>query len=105
MFVRRIDINLKPNMLADFKRTVESEVLPLLKKQDGFLHQMTLVEPNTTKGFGLSLWKTRDAAENYNRTVYPQVMKTLERFFEGAPKVLHYEMAHSTLNLPLTANA
>jgi len=105
MFVRRIDVNLKPNTLADFKRTVETEVMPLLKKQEGFLHQMTMVEPNSTKGFGLSLWKTRDAAENYNRTIYPQVTKMLEKFFEGAPKVMHYEMAHSTLNVPLAANA
>ena len=106
MFVRRIDINLKPNVMPDFKRTMEGEVLPMLRKQEGFLHQMTFLRPETTQGFGLSMWKTKDAAETYNRTVYPQIMKTLERYFEGVPQVQNFEMTNSTLNLvPAVAKA
>jgi len=36
MFARNVSIHLKSNMLSDYTRTFEKEVLPLLRKQKGF---------------------------------------------------------------------
>ncbi len=36
MFARNVSIRLKPNMLSDYTRTFEKEILPLLRKQKGF---------------------------------------------------------------------
>ena len=35
MFVRNVSINLKPNTLTEFTRTMEKEIIPLLRKQKG----------------------------------------------------------------------
>ena len=36
MYARNVSIHLKPNMLSDYTRTFENDVLPLLRKQNGF---------------------------------------------------------------------
>jgi len=36
MFARNISIHLKSNMLSDYTRTFDKDVLPLLRKQNGF---------------------------------------------------------------------
>ena len=33
MFARNVSIHLKPNTLSDYTRTLENEILPLLRKQ------------------------------------------------------------------------
>ena len=45
MFVRNVSINLKPNTLTEFTRTMEKEVIPLLRKQKGFQDEITLSVP------------------------------------------------------------
>ena len=35
MFARSVTIRLKPNSIAEFNRTLENEILPLLRKQKG----------------------------------------------------------------------
>jgi len=42
MFARRISIHLKPNTLAEFTKTVENDIVPLLRKQPGFQDEITL---------------------------------------------------------------
>jgi hypothetical protein len=36
MFARNISIHLKSNMLSDYTRSFENDILPLLRKQKGF---------------------------------------------------------------------
>ena len=36
MFARNVSFHLKSNMLSDYTRTFEKDVLPLLRKQNGF---------------------------------------------------------------------
>ncbi len=36
MFARTVTVRLKNNMAAEFKKTLENEILPLLRKQRGF---------------------------------------------------------------------
>jgi len=38
-------MELRSNSRADFTRTIESEVLPLLRKQKGFQDEITFVDP------------------------------------------------------------
>ena len=45
MFARTVSIHLKSNMLSDYTRTFEKDVLPLLRKQKGFTDEMTLSNP------------------------------------------------------------
>jgi hypothetical protein len=49
MFARSISIRLKSNSVAEFTRLIETETLPLLRKQKGFRDEMTFVVPGARK--------------------------------------------------------
>ena len=98
MFTRRVSMQLKPNSHAEFTKTIEKDILPLLRKQNGFQDEITFVVPGGTEAFGISLWDKRENAEIYNRETYPEVTKILARVVEGTPKVETYEVANSTFH-------
>ena len=78
MFARTVSIHLKSNMLSDYAQTFEKEVLPLLRKQNGFKDEITLAGPGGVDVTAISLWENKTDAEAYNTNTYPQVLKTLE---------------------------
>jgi hypothetical protein len=73
-------------------------VLPLLRKQNGFKDEITLVVPGGVEALGISLWDRKESAEAYDRNTYPQVLKTMEKLIEGTPKVQSYEVCNSTIH-------
>ena len=77
MFARTVSIHLKSNMLSDYTRTFEKDILPLLRKQKGFRDEITLSNPSSLDAIAISLWETRADAEAYNTSTYPEVLKTL----------------------------
>ena len=97
MFARNVTVRLKSNMLSDYTRTFENEVLPLLRKQKGFKDEITLSNPGSQDVIAISLWENKKDADNYNTNAYPQVLKTLARFIEGTPQVHTFDVVTSTL--------
>ena len=98
MFARNVAIHLKSNMLSDYTRTFEKDVLPMLRKQNGFKDEITLSNPGSVDVIAISLWENRAAAEVYNTNTYPQVLKTFERMIDGIPKVQTFEAVTSTFH-------
>jgi hypothetical protein len=98
MFARSVSIHLKPNMLSDYTRTFEKDVLPLLRKQKGFKDEITLSNPSSLDAIAISLWENRADAEAYNTNTYPEVVKTLARMIDGTPKVQTFEAVTSTFH-------
>jgi heme-degrading monooxygenase HmoA len=98
MFARSVSIYLKPNMLSDYTRTFEKDVLPLLRKQKGFQDEITLSNPSSLDVIAISLWENRADAEAYNTNTYPEVVKTLARMIDGTPKVQTFEAVTSTFH-------
>ncbi len=98
MFARNVSIHLKSNMLSDFTRTFEKDILPLLRKQKGFRDEITLSNPSSLDVIAISLWETRADAEAYNTSTYPEVLKTFARMIDGTPKVQTFETVTSTFH-------
>ena len=98
MFARNVSIHLKSNMLSDYTRTFEKEVLPLLRKQNGFKDEITFASSGGTELTAISLWDNKANAEAYNTKAYPEVLKTLARFIEGTPKVQTGDIVNSTFH-------
>ena len=98
MFARRVTMHLKPNSVAEFTLRLEKEIIPLLRKQNGFQDEITFVGPGNTEAFGISLWDKAENAEAYNRGTYPEVVKLLARVVEGTPQVATYEVSNSTFH-------
>lgn len=98
MFARTVSIHLKSNMLSDYTRAFEKDILPLLRKQNGFMDEITFAGPGGVDVTAISLWENRADAEVYNTNTYPQVLKTLARFIEGTPKVQTSDVVNSTFH-------
>ena len=98
MFARNVTLHLKPNTAAEFTRTVETDVLPVMRKQNGFKDEITFIERDGKEVLAISLWENRDNAEAYGRDTYPQVLKSLDKVVEGTPEVDIYEVSNSTFH-------
>ena len=98
MYARQVTMELRPNSQADFTRSIESEVLPLLRKQKGFQDEISFVSPAGKDAFAVSLWDSKENAEAYNRTAFAEVSKLLSKVVDGTPKVKSFEVANSTFH-------
>ena len=98
MYARQVSMELRPNSHADFTRRIESEILPLLRKQKGFQEEITFVNPAGKDAFAISLWDSKESAEAYNRASFAEVTKLLSKVVEGTPRVKSYEVANSTFH-------
>jgi hypothetical protein len=96
MFARNVSIPLKSNMLSDYTRTFEKDILPLLRRQNGFKDEITFAGPGGVDVTAISLWENKTDAEAYNTNTYPEVLKTMARFIEGTPKVQTSDVVTST---------
>ena len=98
MFARNVSMHLKPNSVAEFTRTLDQEIIPLLRKQKGFQDEITFVATGGTDAFATSLWDQQENADAYSRGTYPEVLKALAKVVEGTPQVRTYEVCNSTFH-------
>ena len=103
MFTRHVIMELKPNATTEFTNVVENKVLPLLRKQKGFRDIITFVATDRSEAIAISFWDSKEQAEAYNLSGYPEVLKTLSNLVEGTPRVGVAELATSTLHKLATA--
>ena len=104
MYARNVSLHLKANTAAEFTQTLERDVLPLLRKQNGFKDEISFVAPDRAEAVAISLWDRKENADNYNRDIYPQVLKSLTKVLEGTPKVESYEVSNSTFHKIAASN-
>jgi hypothetical protein len=98
MFARHITLGLKPNVAKEFPVMFEKEILPLLKKQKGFVDELVLIAPEKNEVVGISLWEKKEYAETYNRELYPKIEKMLQIFIIGVPVIKNFEAEYSTFH-------
>ena len=106
MFSRIVTMRLKPNSVAQLTKTVEEQVLPLLRKQEGFRDEILFVSQDGKDVTAISFWDRQGNAESYRDKAYPQVVQMLTNLLEGSPQVKTYEVANSTFHkiaAPVTA--
>ena len=104
MYARNVTMHLKANGSAEFTRTLEKDVLPLLKKQSGFKDEISFVAPDRSEAIAISLWDRKESADNYSRDIYPQVLTSLAKVVEGTPKVDAFEVSNSTFHKIAASN-
>lgn len=98
MFARKLSIHLKPNTIDEFTKTVENDIVPLLRKQAGFQDEITFAAPGGTDVLAISLWDTQKNAENYDNHTYKDVLAMLKSVVEGTPTVGTNEVLNSTFH-------
>ena len=98
MYARNVTLHLKANQASEFTRTLETDVLPVLRKQNGFKDELAFVAPNGLDAVSISMWDRKESADNYGRDTYPAVLKTLDKVLDGTPTVDTYEVSNSTFH-------
>ncbi|HEY5738456.1 MAG TPA: hypothetical protein VIW27_01965 [Gammaproteobacteria bacterium] len=96
MYARQVSMELNPNSLTNFTAKLESEIIPLLRKQAGFMDELTFVEPDGKRAFAVSLWDSKQNAEAYSQASYTDVTKMLSGMIQGTPQVKTFDVVHST---------
>jgi len=79
----RFDIATDKN--EQFQTLFRNEILPTLKKQDGFKDELLLVKDQHV--LAISVWNNADSARKYESTTYPQLDKKLRPVMSGTPTV------------------
>jgi heme-degrading monooxygenase HmoA len=97
MFTRIVEMRTKTGKARDFDATLNEKVLPILKKQPGFVDEITLVsstEPDRI--LALSFWESEKSAQRYNIEQFPTVNEIVRPLLETAPKVETFNVDLST---------
>ena len=98
MFTRHVIMQLKANSAPEFTRTIEKEVLPMLRKQKGFRDEITFISTDNSEAVANSFWDTKEDAAAYDGAGYPQVLKALSKVVEGTPRVGTAVVSNSTVH-------
>ena len=92
MFIRTIELTLKPNMKPEFFKKFRAEAIPILKKAHGFFDIIVLEhDTDWNKLFFVSFWEMKKDAELYEREWYPKVKAIIEPFFVVPPLVAYWK--------------
>ena len=105
MFAREVSMRLKPDTAGLFLQKIEDEIIPLLRKQKGFLDELTLIPAGGKEVHAYSFWECSEDAETYDHTAFSEVTKRLSGLIEGPVRVHTYMVANSTFHKIAAASA
>jgi heme-degrading monooxygenase HmoA len=96
MVARVLEMIVKPDKTADFFHRLNTRALPLLRKQKGFVDQLTMALENEPRMVvGVSLWESPEDAARYQNETYPQIMSMLTPLMETEPVLKVFSLAES----------
>ena len=97
MYTRVVELTSKSGKARELCDTIDEKVVPILKKQTGFVDETVLssdAEPNRV--LGLSFWNSKEDAERYHREQYPQIHETMKHLLETDPVIRTFDVQSST---------
>ena len=97
MFTRTVEVTSKSGKARELTSTINDKVLPILKKQAGFVDETLLVsetEPNQI--LALSFWNSKEDAERYQREQYPAIHEMVRHLLEAEPVIRTFNVESST---------
>jgi hypothetical protein len=97
MFTRVVEITTKTGKSHELANTIQEKVLPILKKQSGFVDETVLTsDMESNRVLALSFWKKKSDAERYHHEQYPKINEMLLPLLETAPVIRTYNVHTST---------
>ena len=81
MFARFVEFIPKMEKKEELVKVVRNEILPILRKQPGFLEIIPLFpETKTEKLVTITFWSEKTNAERYEREIFPKVEEILKPY-------------------------
>ena len=91
MYTHRARIKLKPDSFIEFSRKIQSEILPVLRRQKGFCKSNVSTDRQCTSSTEDTYWRTKEDAENYEKTGFLTILKMLSGIAVGEPVTSIFE--------------
>ena len=103
MFIRIVELTTKSGKNNQLAETINDKVLPILKKQEGFVDETIFVsDQDDNRVLALGFWNTKEDAEEYHRAEYQKVHETIRHLLETEPIIRTFNV-HSSTNLKVAA--
>src|SRR6267142_6401596 len=97
MFTRTVEVTTKPGKARELATFINEKVLPILKKQTGFVDETVLVsEPEPDRVLAISFWNKKEDAERYHKEQYPAVHEMIRHLLDSEPVVRTFNLDSST---------
>lgn len=98
MISRITEVTVNPNKLNEVRRALDTQVIPTLKAQPGFVDAVESLDPATGQLVCVSLWKTREDADRFGQQVFPELGEKLQPLALEQPRVRTLEVQTSTVH-------
>jgi len=97
MYTRIVEITCKSGKARELSKAIEDKVVPILKKQGGFVDEAVLVsDAEPDRVVGISFWNSKEDAERYHREQFPKIQELLQHLIETGPLVRTFDVHTST---------
>src|SRR5438552_4643433 len=97
MFTRVVELTSKSGKAKELANTINEKVVPILKKQRGFVDETVLVsDMEPTRVLGLSFWNSKEDAERYHHEQYPKIHEMMKHLLETEPNIRTFDVHTST---------
>ena len=97
MFTRIVELTTKPGKNKELSDTINDKVLPVLKKQKGFVDETVFVsDEDNDRVVALGFWNTKEDAEQYHRAEYQNVHEKIRHLLESEPVIRTFNVHSST---------
>jgi quinol monooxygenase YgiN len=97
MFTRIVELTTKPGKNKQLADAINDKVLPILKKQKGFVDETVFVsDKEDNRVLALGFWNTKEDAEQYHRAEYQKVHETIRHLLEAEPVIRTFNVHAST---------
>jgi len=97
MFARTLELNMKIERKPEFTKKVREEILPILRKEPGFVDVLVLESETEPKVFVVTLWYTKLDAERYEKTTFPKVKQILQPYLT-VPSIVKFYAVETTIS-------
>ena len=99
MFTRIVELTSKPGKNKQLAETIDEKVLPILKKQKGFVDETVFVsDKEDNRVLAQGFWNTKEDAEQYHRAEYQKVHDAIRHLLEAEPVVRTFDVHTSTVH-------
>jgi len=99
MYTRVVEITSKSGKATELSNTINDKVVPILKKQAGFIDEAVLVsDAESNRILAVSFWNSKEDAERYHQEQFPKINEMLTNLLEGPPVIHTFNVDSSTIH-------
>ena len=96
MISRIVDCNVKPDKLNALRQKLNTDYLPRIKQQPGFVDVIESVDTATGHFVCNTFWKTNQDVKHYDSTLFQEIATALTPLLTSPPAVSTLQVENST---------